>query len=334
MAQEPFFNIMNLKSRMHVLIAQQFRDPETLFGLFRSADRIAQLSKDDTTLAQLQRLLVGGVMYQVFYEPSTRTRFSFWAAADMLGMHTCFSESAGHFSSAVKGETLEHTIRVLAGQRINVLVIRHQETGAAQRAAAVVDRYYHEKVAVINAGDGRGQHPTQALLDVYTIWKRFGRLDNLTVVIGGDLINGRTCRSLAYLLSKFSGVKIIFVSPPELQAGTDILDHLTESGVTWSVKDDLATVLPEADVVYWTRVQKERLPDPERFAKLRDAFHIGLTEMAQLKPSAILMHPLPIVGEISPEVDDHPQAVYFEQAENGQFIRAALLLYIFGVPTP
>ena len=316
---------------MHVLMAQQFRDPEILLELFRSADKLATLAEHHETLTPLRRLLEGGIMYEVFYEPSTRTRFSFWAAADMLGMHICFSESAGHFSSAVKGETLEHTIRVLAGQRVNAIVIRHPETGAAQRAATVVDKYYPNKVAIINAGDGRGQHPTQALLDVYTIWKKLGRLNNLVVVIGGDLVNGRTCRSLAYLLSKFSGIRLVFVSPPELAAGNDLLEHLNESGISWKMETDLASVLPTADVVYWTRVQRERLADPSRFVELRDAFHIGSKEMLLLKPSAILMHPLPIVGEISPEVDDHPQAAYFDQANNGQPIRAALLLHVFGI---
>ena len=314
---------------MHVLMAQQFRAPAVLFDLFRAADHIAKLTEDNNG-DELQHLLKGGVMYEIFYEPSTRTRFSFWAAADMLGMNTCFSESAGHFSSAVKGETLEHTIRVLAGQRVHVIVIRHPETGAAQRAATVVDKYYPGKVAIVNAGDGRGQHPTQALLDVYTIWQKFHHLDDLTVVIGGDLANGRTCRSLAYLLSKFSGIRLIFLSPPELAMGDDIIAHLNESGISWKVADDFASALSLADVVYWTRVQKERLSDPARFAELRDAFHIGREAMSLLKPNAILMHPLPIAGEISLDVDDHVQAVYFDQANNGQFIRAALLMHIFG----
>lgn len=322
---------MALKPLMHVLMSQQFRDRDVLFDLFKTADRLQCLLKDgrlnNTSSGQL---LSGTVMYEIFYEPSTRTRFSFWAAANMLGMQVCSSESAGQFSSAVKGETLEHTIRILAGQNVQAIVLRHQDTGAAQRAAAVVDKYYPNKVSIINAGDGRGQHPTQALLDVYTIWKQFEEF-KLNVVIGGDLKNGRTCRSLAYLLSKFDGVRFIFVSPPELRMEDDILSHLDESGISWSVEDDLRQALQSADVVYWTRVQKERLPDPSRFEVLRDSYHIGLKEMALLKPHAVLMHPMPIAGEISPEVDDHSSAVYFQQAINGQFIRAALLLHIFGV---
>lgn len=323
--------IMDLKPRMHVLISQQFRDRDVLFNLFKTADRLQCLLKDgESGNSAMRQLLRGSAMYEIFYEPSTRTRFSFWAAANMLGMQVCSSESAGQFSSAVKGETLEHTIRILAGQNVQVIVLRHQDTGAAQRAAAVVDKYYPNKVSIINAGDGRGQHPTQALLDVYTIWKKFGHF-KLNVVIGGDLKNGRTCRSLAYLLSKFEGVRFTFVSPPELRMEDDILNHLDESGISWSVEDDLPGALSAADVVYWTRVQKERMADPSRFEALRDRYHIGLKEMELFKPNAILMHPMPIAGEISPDVDDHPSAVYFDQAINGQFIRAALLLHIFGV---
>lgn len=322
------------KPRMHVLMAQQFRDPTFLIDLFKATDALIDICNREDGSQVLRRLLEGGIMYEVFYESSTRTRFSFWAAANMLGMSICGSESAGQFSSAVKGETLEHTIRVLAGQRPHVIVLRHQETGAAQRAAAVIDKYLPGHISIINAGDGRGQHPTQALLDLYTIWKKLGKLDDLTVVIGGDLANGRTCRSLAYLLSKFSGIKMLFFTPPELALGQDILDHLKESGVRWELGTDMRKAFSEADVVYWTRVQRERLTDPTRYAELRDAYHIGIEEMKLLKPDGILMHPMPIVGEISPEVDDHPRAAYFDQADNGQFIRAALLLHIFGVPTP
>jgi aspartate carbamoyltransferase catalytic subunit len=312
-------------------MSQQFRDRDVLYDLFKTADRLQCLAKDGRLSdSSTRQLLSGGVMYEIFYEPSTRTRFSFWAAANMLGMQVCSSESAGQFSSAVKGETLEHTIRILAGQNVQVIVLRHHDTGAAQRAAAVVDKYYPNKVSIINAGDGRGQHPTQALLDVYTIWKRFGHF-KLKVVVGGDLKNGRTCRSLAYLLSKFDGAQFVFVSPPELRMEDDILKHLDESGISWSIEDDLRQALAAADVVYWTRVQKERLLHPDRFEELRDRYHIGLKEMELLQPKAILMHPMPIAGEIGPEVDDHPSAIYFEQAVNGQFIRAALLLHIFGV---
>jgi len=236
---------MNPKPHMHVLRAQQFRDIPTLLNLFQTADRLAEAqSNGGINGTPYGQSLAGGTMYEIFYEPSTRTRFSFWAAAKLLGMDVCYSESAGQFSSAVKGETLEHSIRVLAGQNVQAIVIRHPETGAAERAADVVDKYYPGKVSIINAGDGRGQHPTQALLDVYTIWRKFGRVDDLTVAIGGDLANGRTCRSLAYLLSKFSGIKLIFIAPPELSMGDDILAHLKESGISWRVETDLKSAIP------------------------------------------------------------------------------------------
>lgn len=323
---------MNIvKPRMHILRAQQFASPRVIFDYFDLADRIRKKADDHIGIMEMKKLLEGYKMYEIFYEESTRTRFSFWSAGEMLGMGICFTEDATKFSSVAKGESLEDTIRILAGQRPSVIVLRHPETGAAERAAAVIDKYYAGKVAIINAGDGIGQHPTQALLDVYTIWRRLNRLDNITVVIGGDLANGRTCRSLAYSLSKFNGVKIIFISPPELAMGQDITDHLNESGTEWTVANDLNKAIPEADVVYWTRVQKKRLIDQSRFVEFRDAFHIGLKEMKLFKPEAILMHPLPRVGEISTEVDDLPQVAFFEQADNGQYIRAALLLKIFGL---
>ncbi len=266
-----------LKPRLHVLRAQQFSSPDMLFHLFAIANEIKQRSIDPIGVMGLKKLLQGLIMYEIFYEASTRTRFSFWAAANMLGMNICFTESAGHFSSASKGETLEDTIRVLAGQNPQVIVLRHPDTGAAERAAMVIDKYYTDRTSIINAGDGKGQHPTQALLDVYTIWSEIGRLDNITVLIGGDLANGRTCRSLAYILSKFSGVKIIFISPPELAMGQDILRHLDESSVLWQVETNLHEAIPKANVVYWTRVQKERLQDPSRFVELRDSFHSRTT---------------------------------------------------------
>lgn len=319
------------KPRMHVLRAQQFNAPKTLYSLFADTDRIISKLKEEDGARDLKKLLQGKIMYEIFYEPSTRTRFSFWAAGNMLGMDIGFTESAGEFSSAAKGETLEDTVRVLGGQNPQVMVIRHPETGAAERAAYIMDKYHHGKTSIVNAGDGKGQHPTQALLDVYTIWRKFHRLDNISVLIGGDLLNGRTCHSLAYILSKFDNVKLIFISPPELEMGEDIIAHLNEAKVEWRKETDLSKAIPCADVVYWTRVQKERLLDPSRFVEFRDAFHIGLEEMKLFKPDAILMHPLPRVGEISPEVDDLPQAAYFEQADNGQYIRAALLLHIFGI---
>src|SRR5947209_5575004 len=190
--------------------------------------------------------LQGRVMAALFYEPSTRTRLSFEAAMLRLGGSTMGTDNAREFSSAAKGETLEDTIRIVNGYA-DVIVLRHDEQGAALRAAAVSD------VPVINAGDGKGQHPTQALLDLYTIKDELGRVDGVRVAIVGDLANGRTARSLAYLLSKYKDVELWFVAPGQVRMGQDIKDHLDEHEVSWHETRDLDEVLPKVDVVYQTR---------------------------------------------------------------------------------
>src|SRR5579871_2497263 len=202
--------------------------------------------------------LQGRVMAALFYEPSTRTRLSFESAMLRLGGRTMGTDNAREFSSAAKGETLEDTIRIVAGYS-DVIVLRHQEEGAARRAAAVSD------VPVINAGDGAGQHPTQSLLDLFTIQDELGRIDGITVAMVGDLANGRTVRSLAYLLSKFRDVRLVFVAPPAVRMGDDIKRHLDENGISWREESDLGAVLPAADVVYQTRIQKERFGSDEEY---------------------------------------------------------------------
>jgi aspartate carbamoyltransferase catalytic subunit len=228
------------------------------------------------------------------------------------------TDNAREFSSAAKGETLEDTIRIVSGYS-DVIVLRHNEEGAARRAAAVSD------IPVINAGDGRGQHPTQALLDVYTIKDELNRLDGVSVAMVGDLANGRTVRSLAYLLSKFRDVTIWFVAPPEVAMGDDIKAHLDEHGVRWRETRELDEVLPLVDVVYQTRIQKERFADEADYLRLKGIYRIDEDAMARLREDAIVMHPLPRVDEISPDVDSDPRAAYFRQARNGLHIRMALL---------
>jgi len=262
--------------------------------------------------------LLGRVMAALFYEPSTRTRLSFEAAMLRLGGRTMGTDNAREFSSAAKGETLEDTIRIVSGYS-DVIVLRHSEEGAARRAAAVSD------VPVINAGDGKGQHPTQALLDVYTIKDELGRLDGISVAMVGDLANGRTVRSLAYLLSKFRDVTLWFVAPPQVAMGADIKQHLDEHGVRWRETGDLGAVLPLADVVYQTRIQKERFADESAYLAVKGVYRIDAAAMAALRSSAIVMHPLPRVDEIAPEIDSDPRAAYFRQARNGLHIRMALL---------
>ena len=258
-------------------------------------------------------------MATLFYEPSTRTRLSFEAAMVRLGGTVLTTESAAEFSSAAKGETLADTVRTVEAYA-DVIVLRHFQSGSAAVAAAAAQK------PLVNAGDGPGQHPTQALLDVYTIAKELGRLDGLTVALVGDLANGRTVRSLAYLLSKFEGVKLVFVAPPVVRMGDDIKAFLTEKGVQWSESEDLLATAAACDVLYQTRIQKERFTDrPADYEAARGRYVVNAGVMAVLPRRAIVMHPLPRLDEIATEVDGDPRSAYFRQAANGLFIRMALL---------
>ena len=262
--------------------------------------------------------LAGQVMAALFYEPSTRTRLSFEAAMLRLGGETMGTDNAREFSSAAKGETLEDTIRIVSGYA-DVIVLRHNEEGAARRAAAV------SSVPVINAGDGPGQHPTQALLDLYTVRNELGRIDGVSVAMVGDLANGRTVRSLTYLLSKYQDIKLWFVAPAQVGMREDLKAHLDEHRVPWIETEDLNAVLPEVDVVYMTRIQKERFTDPQAYNAVKGTYRIDHDAMALMRKYAILMHPLPRVDEIAPEVDGDPRSAYFRQARNGLHVRMALL---------
>lgn len=297
----------------HIIEAQQFDRP-TLLELFDRAKEMETVVPRGG-FAELQNR----IMATLFYEPSTRTRFSFESAMHRLGGRVISTENAADFSSVSKGETLEDTIRILNGYA-DVIVIRHHEVGAAMRAAAV------SRIPVINAGDGVGQHPTQALLDLYTIRKEIGRLDNLRIAMVGDLAQGRTVRSLAYLLGKFEGIKIFFVAPALLRMKEDILLYLRQHNVEAVEEPELEKVLPTVDVVYQTRVQKERFGDRiGDYEKCRGLYVINRQTLALMQPCAIVMHPLPRVDEISMEVDSDPRAAYFRQAQNGLFVRMALL---------
>jgi aspartate carbamoyltransferase catalytic subunit len=303
---------MAVASRLrHVIESQQF-SKALLEELFARADEIK---------AEPHRFigrLAGQVMAALFYEPSTRTRLSFEAAMLRLGGQTMGTDNAREFSSAAKGETLEDTIRIVSGYA-DVIVLRHNEEGAARRAAAV------SSVPIINAGDGPGQHPTQALLDLYTIRAELAKVDGVHVAMVGDLANGRTVRSLTYLLSKFKDVRVWFVAPPEVAMRDDLKAHLDEHRVPWTETQDLDAVLPEVDVVYMTRIQKERFTDLETYNRVKGVFRIDGEALARMRKYAILMHPLPRVDEIAPEVDDDPRAAYFRQARNGLQVRMALL---------
>lgn len=333
-----FFYDLTLRQRSaeprHVVSSQQF-SPEELTQLFCQADELRALSLDSCGRRELAGRHVGRQLCSLFYEPSTRTRLSFEQAAAKLGMGVVSTENALEFSSATKGETIEDSVRVLGEYDFGVIVLRHHETGAARRAAAV------SVTPIINAGDGKGEHPTQALLDTYTIQREKGRLDRLHVVMGGDLKHGRTVRSLARLLARFPGNHISFVSTPGLRMEEDILSILDEHGSTYDETLDMADAergpLRVADVVYWTRTQTERFSNngvvsnnsdesfnPNGSSKASE-FVINQATLGVMKPDAIIMHPLPRVWEIAPEVDSDSRAVYFQQAGNGLYVRMALL---------
>jgi aspartate carbamoyltransferase catalytic subunit len=300
----------------HIIEAQQF-DPGTLSELFALAEKMEKVIQQGGIQDYSTR-----IMAALFYEPSTRTRFSFEAAMHRLGGRVISTENAREFSSVSKGETLEDTIRIMNGYA-DVLVLRHNQEGAARRAAEV------SRIPVINAGDGAGQHPTQALLDLYTIRKELGRVEGLRIAMVGDLAQGRTVRSLAYLLGKFHGIRMYFVAPPPLRMREDILEYLRRHRVPYTEETVLADVLPEVDVVYQTRIQKERFG--ERIAdyeKCRGVYIIDESCLRRMKPDAIILHPLPRLDEITMEVDRDRRAAYFRQAQNGLSVRMALLTQV------
>jgi len=302
----------------HFIESQQFGRAD-LEDFFSRTGEIKKLFIDPAARQQLKSLLPGKHMHILFCEPSTRTRFCFGDAGIRLGMTASQTENGEEFSSLVKNGSFEDEIRSLCSFKPDVIVIRHKEEGASKRAAAVIDRYNYE-TSVINAGDGTGQHPTQSLLDLYTIMSCKKSADNLHVTVGGDLANGRTARSLVYLLTKFENVTFSFVSPHNLRMKSDILAHLQEHGVRFEETTRFHASLERADVVYWTRVQEERGGVNSDLD-----LTIGPEEMKLMKEDAILLHPLPRVGEISQLVDDDPRAKYFEQVENGLYVRMQLL---------
>jgi aspartate carbamoyltransferase catalytic subunit len=298
----------------HVIESQQF-GKDSLARIFDVAREMEDVRPNSDASRQLQ----GAIMSTLFYEPSTRTRLSFESAMARLGGTVLSTESAGEYSSAAKGETLEDTIRTVEGYA-DVIVLRHFQAGSAKRAAAAAS------VPIINAGDGPGQHPTQALLDVYTIQREIGRLENFRIGMVGDLANGRTVRSLAYVLSMYPGVKMYFVAPDVVKMKDDIKHYLSSVGVDWEEVDDLKAVAADVDVLYQTRIQKERFQDkPDDYEKAKGKYIIDADVMRLLPGDGVVMHPLPRVDEIDPAVDGDPRSAYFRQAKNGLFVRMALL---------
>ena len=299
----------------HIIESQQFTLP-MLNELFILADQMGSIVTRGGTLDYQHK-----IMASLFYEPSTRTRFSFESAMLRLGGKIMSTEHAQDFSSVSYGESLEDTIRVV-GNYADVIVLRHNQIGGVKRAAAI------SSIPIINAGDGKGgQHPTQALLDLYTIYKEIKTIDGVKVALVGNLLDGRTVRSLAYLLGKYERVKIYFVAPPTLQMKQDILDYLNRHNVWYTLESDFKKILPEADVVYMTRIEEQKLSAAAIEGPFKRYF-IDEEVMRLMGSNSILMHPLPRLNEISPIADTDSRAAYFRQTKNGVLIRMALLVSV------
>ena len=266
-------------------------------------------------------LLKGKILANLFYEPSTRTSSSFTSAMERLGGSVIPINNVS-YSSVTKGESLPDTVRTLEAYA-DVIVLRHPEVGSSALAA----KYAHKPI--INAGDGIGEHPTQALLDLFTIREEMGRVDGLTVTMMGDLRFGRTVHSLARLLTLYD-VRLNYVSPEILRMPEEIVKEIDETGVSQSVYASLSSALPKTDVLYVTRVQKERFDDPTQHESLKGSYAVTTETMAQAKQDMIVMHPLPRVWEIDMAVDEDPRAAYFRQMEYGLYIRMALLAMVLG----
>jgi carbamoyl-phosphate synthase/aspartate carbamoyltransferase/dihydroorotase/carbamoyl-phosphate synthase/aspartate carbamoyltransferase len=300
-----------------ILSVSQF-GPERLEYLFDLARQMRQIvvEKGGTDI------LKGRVLACLFYEPSTRTSSSFISAMERLGGSVIPITQGVQFSSVSKGETLPDTIRTLE-QYSDVIVLRHPEIGSAKMAAD------YAQIPIINAGDGPGEHPTQGLLDLFTIREELGRIEGLKIALVGDLRYGRTVHSLTKLLLHYN-VSLRFVSPEILRLPLKIMNEVIDAGMNARETHDVADVIENADVLYVTRVQKERFSDLAQYESVRDHYEITPELMEQAKEKMIVMHPLPRVGEIHYAVDDDPRAAYFRQVRNGMFIRMALLAAVLG----
>jgi aspartate carbamoyltransferase catalytic subunit len=305
-----------MKKLRHVIRAEQLVDPVLLDELFTSAGELERKDK----ARDLEHSLRGRILATMFYEPSTRTRFSFEAAMQKLGGGVLTAENALDNSSASKGESIADMVRVVSGYA-DAIALRHPQVGAAEMAAEA------SPVPIINAGDGAGEHPTQALIDVYTIRKELGRLEDLNIALVGDLKNGRTIHSLLPFLLHAPGVSLTLISPPQLRLPGKYIRMLQEADTRFAETTRLARVQP-ADVVYVTRVQRERFTSEAEYDLVKDSYRIDLHVADSLKSRSIILHALPRTTEISPEVDQDARAAYFRQARNGLYVRMALLKYL------
>ncbi|MGC8556382.1 MAG: aspartate carbamoyltransferase, partial [Conexivisphaera sp.] len=257
----------------------------------------------------------GRILSTAFFEPSTRTRLSFTFAMRRLGGDVV-DLGPEEATSRTKGETFEDTIRMIDGYGPDLIVVRHKQSGSAARAAELA------AAPVINAGDGTNEHPTQALTDLYTLWREYRRLDGLTVAMVGDLKYGRTTSSLSYALSKFPNNKVYYVSPPQLRMRPEVLNNISGK-LRYEEVEKLEDVREPLHAIYMTRVQRERFADPSEYDRLKGYYVLTPELLARLPGKPIVMHPLPRVVEIPESLDSHPQSRYFQQAQNGMYIRMA-----------
>ena len=299
-----------------ILHGNQFakRDIDRMIKIASNFER--ELKKKDSLT-----LLKGKILATLFFEPSTRTRLSFETAMQRLGGGV-ISMASAESSSAAKGETVADTARTVS-QYADAIVIRHPRIGSAKEAADAAT------IPVINAGDGAGQHPTQALLDIYTIQKESGSLRNLAVSVVGDLRNGRTVHALVELLSLYQA-RLYFVSPVNLRMPEEITSNLKQKGVEIEETEDLEKAASGSHLIYMTRIQKERFTDLTEYERVKGRYIIDGEFLRKLKKKITILHPLPRVDEISPDVDAYPGAAYFRQVKNGVYVRMALLAMIFG----
>jgi len=312
----------------HALIAQQFDRP-FLDRICELATRARRIAKTRGGRLFLQDLLSDKRAMLYFAQPSTRTFLSFYAACQIVGLHPAEVRDTST-SSELKGESPEDSVRTFSSY-FDIIIMRHPEGGFAERIAWLLSNT-ERSVPVINAGSGKDQHPTQALLDIYTLQRSFehrGGIEGKQIVFVGDLARGRTVRSLSWLLLHYRGVRQVFVAPPQLQIGEDVLADLRRAGVEYRLSEDLEAEIPQADAIYMTRIQDEWDRNRESAAIDTSRFKFRAEHLRQLGPNAVLMHPLPRRDEIAVECDSDPRAVYWRQVRNGMWVRVALLLMIF-----
>ncbi|MCC8088562.1 MAG: aspartate carbamoyltransferase [Rikenellaceae bacterium] len=269
-----------------------------------------------------QRILLGSVVASLFFEPSTRTRLSFESAINRLGGRVIgFSDTSN--TSVSKGETFHDTISTISNY-CDMIVMRHSLEGAARYASEV------SRLPVINAGDGANQHPSQTLLDMYSIMKTQGGLDGINIMMVGDLKYGRTVHSLLQAMSQFK-THFTFVAPPELAMPDEYKEHLIELGIPYTETTEMEKYIDDVDIIYMTRVQRERFSDLMEYEKVKNAYILRNNMLAGTKDNMKILHPLPRVNEIATDVDKNPKAYYFNQTENGVYVRMAIISYLLGV---